>query len=312
MVNARSLSVLGVACSLFAPPAPAEIIYGITISADGPQTLVRFDSAAPGVVTTVGPFTGLHPGQTVTAMDFRPATGALYVGVATTDPTHSGAQLLTVNLATAALTAVGPAFDPTGYGYPSFDFDPVRDQLRVATTPANVTNTRFNPDTGALIANDAGLAFPPLDPSSAEPPYIVGAAYTNNLTGATSTTLYGYDLTTDNLVRIGGPDGDPTPNDGTAVTVGNSGFVVAGTVEVGFDISGATGIAYLSGPVEGLPGVHLFMVNLDTGRMTDLGQIGIDGSAAVTDISVAVPEPSLPGLAAAATAAWLFRRRQVR
>src|SRR3954464_15019255 len=79
MRNARSRSALLLASSLFTPTAVAEIIYGITTSPDAPQTLVRFDSASPGAVTTIGPFNGLLPGQAVTAMDVRPATGVFYV-----------------------------------------------------------------------------------------------------------------------------------------------------------------------------------------------------------------------------------------
>src|SRR4051812_22850620 len=126
--------------------ARAEIIYGITASFDGaPQTLVQFDSASPATVTAVGPLTGLGPGQVAAAIDFRPATGQLYLGAG-----GSSAQLYTLNVNTAALTPVAPAFDPAGYGYPSFDFDPVRDELRVLTSDPGAnpkTNARFNPTT---------------------------------------------------------------------------------------------------------------------------------------------------------------------
>ena len=40
--------------------------------------LVRFNTASPGTVTTVGTITGLQGGETVLGIDFRPATGELY------------------------------------------------------------------------------------------------------------------------------------------------------------------------------------------------------------------------------------------
>jgi hypothetical protein len=184
LFSTRTLRFAGLASAavLFASPgsAPvrAEAIYGITDGFNGvPQSLVRFDSASPGSVTTVGPLTGMVGDQVAAAIDFRPATGQLYLGAG-----GSRAQLFTVDLATAALTPVGPAFDPTGYGYPSFDFDPVRDELRVITMTSGAeksnTNSRFDPDTGALIANDANVAYADGDENARdEPARVIGAAY---------------------------------------------------------------------------------------------------------------------------------------
>src|SRR5688500_6895272 len=282
-------------------PVRAELIYGITASVlGGPQTLVRFDSATPDAVTTVATLTGMPAGHFAAGMDFRPATGQLYVGAA--GPNDSGgfaAQPYTVNLATGAMTPVGDPFDPLefGAGVPSFDFDPVRDEMRVLTTPTDkppVTTTRYDPDTFVLISVDAALAFDPNGPGAAfNPPFAIGAAYSNNVAGAASTTLYAYELGSDLVVTVGGIDGDPSADGGEMLLVGKSDFVVPGYLDsFGFDISGATGVAYVSTFVEGLLGVRLFTVNLQTGAMSDVGEIVAPDAGVVTDISVNVPEPT--------------------
>ena len=42
------------------------------------NNLVRFDSATPGTLTTLGAITGLAAGQNLVGIDFRPRTGELY------------------------------------------------------------------------------------------------------------------------------------------------------------------------------------------------------------------------------------------
>ena len=70
LVSAASLSLLGVASA-----ARAGTVYGLGFTGDDePRTLVRFDSATPGDVTTIGPISGLAPAQVAAAIDFRPAT----------------------------------------------------------------------------------------------------------------------------------------------------------------------------------------------------------------------------------------------
>jgi len=313
---------LAVGCVMVVMPAAvrAELIYGITHSiSDAPQTLVRFDSAAPNAVTTVGPLTGMPAGHVAIAMDFRPATGQLYIGAAGPDDSAGYvAQPYTVNLGTGAMTPFGNPFYPpeAGVGSPSFDFDPVRDELRILTTPtdAQMTNTRFDPVTFDMISVDTPLAFDPhLPVAEFNPPFAIGAAYSNNVAGATSTTLYAYEMQSDFVVTVGGIDGNPSADGGLLHFVGESGFVVPPNVNTfGFDISGATGVAYVSTFVEELFGMRLFTMNLETGAMTEMGEIIAPGGVAVVDISVAVPEPTSLIMAATVASLNLLRRRRPR
>lgn len=62
---------------LAAPPAAAQTIYGL-INASPPHELIRFEAADPATTTSIGPIAGLQPGEKLTGIDARPATGQLY------------------------------------------------------------------------------------------------------------------------------------------------------------------------------------------------------------------------------------------
>jgi hypothetical protein len=56
----------------------------------------------------------------------------------------------------------------------------------------------------------------------------MAAAYVNNFSGSTITTLYGIDTGADRLVLIGGLNGSPSPNGGVVSNVGALGVDAAG------------------------------------------------------------------------------------
>ncbi len=150
-----------------------------SIANDG-RTLIRFNSATPGVVTTVGNFSG--DTITMSGMDFRPADGALYgfnqatSGIYRID-TGTGATSL-VSTSTTAIAA--PAMGT--------DFNPVPDRLRVVSTGDQ--NLRINVATGAATV-DGTLAYAAGDANAGANPNIIDAAYTNHdIDPVTGTTLY--------------------------------------------------------------------------------------------------------------------------
>jgi hypothetical protein len=288
--------------------AQAEVIYGITVPGPTAGNLVSFDSTNLTAVTTIAALSGVVPGHTLRAIDFRPSNGQLYA----LSSSASAAQLYTVNLATAALTPVGVGLTLTGNTSirVSMDFNPVVDALRVVTGSAQ--SYRVNPDTGTLIAQDTSVA----TVGTGTVPLVSGVAYSNNFVGATQTTLYAYDFLADNVGTIGGLNGVPSPNGGQFNIVGSAGFVTF-TAAAGFDISGATGAAYLSVDDFASPGANaeFFSINLGTGAATKLS---LNDWAPVLDISVlpvanrGVPAPAPLALAALGLLALRRCRRHAR
>jgi hypothetical protein len=253
--------------------AGAELVTGLTLT----NTLVTFDSSTPGTIIGSVSVTGLSGGETLVAIDRRPATGQLY-GLG------SASRLYLIDPATGAATQVGSsgAFTLSGTAV-GFDFNPTVDRIRVTTTAGQ--NLRLNPNDGTLAATDTALAYATGDPNVGATPRIVGSAYTNNFSGATTTTLYDIDSNLD-ILAIQNP-----PNNGTLNTVGPLGVNTSDLA--GFDISGATGTAFASFVAPAGVLASLFTINLATGAASLVGTIG--ASSALVDIAAvtAVPEPSI-------------------
>jgi hypothetical protein len=300
MVLRRLLFAVALLASLSAS-ARAENLFALLNNdpAIG-QRLVSFDSQTRAVTSTVVLQT-VNTLSPLSSIDFRPSTGQLYGYDA------GQRQLYTINTSTGALTAIGAAL-PAASGQ-EIDFNPTVDLIRLVGNGGQ--NLRLNPNTGAIAGTDTNLAYSPGDPNEGDAPNVRAAGYTNSVSGAVTTTLYDIDVDNDVLVT-------QTPaNSGLLQTVGplgvdlNAGLF--GTF-VGFDISGATGIAYLTNGAFAGPS-DLYSVNLATGAATSLGEIlGLPAGRTVASIAVApVPEPStilMAGIAAFGLAAYGWRRKK--
>lgn len=132
----------------------------------------------------------------------------------------------------------GVAALPVGTGAPfspaldfttrfDIDFNPVVDLVRVVTDRGQ--NLRVSPETGQVVATDGALAFKTGDSNAGRTPRLVGAAYSNNANGATSTTLYAVDTDLDAVVSIS------PPNDGVLNTIGSLGLNASDPIA--FDIA---------------------------------------------------------------------------
>ena len=252
-----------------ATSASAETVYGLTNS----SSIVTFSSTAPNTVTSNRSISGLGAGVTLTGIDFRPADGQLYA-------VSSGGNLYRLAVSGGSyvasdLGALSTAPNGSSFG---LDFNPTVDRLRF-TSDAN-QNLRINqtvspPGTivdGAITLNGGS----DID--------LVGSAYTNNLAGATTTTLYGLDAFTDALVRSTDANaGTYTNTSLEGALFGPLGVTFSASDLVGFDISGPSGGAYFS------LNDGFYNVNLTSGAATRVGTLGIGG---LVGISVApVPEP---------------------
>lgn len=186
--------------------------------------------------------TGLQTGETILGIDMRPANGQLYA-LGTTS------RLYSINTANGVATVIGMPFSTplsgTSFG---FDFNPTVDRIRVVSNMGQ--NLRLHPVTGAVAATDMML-----NPGT---PMVDAAAYTNNFAGATATTLYDIDISTDKLY-IQNP-----PNNGTLVEVGS--LNIDADVQNGFDIGGTSGKAYALLTSNGA--TKLYSIDLTTGNAT--------------------------------------------
>ena len=191
----RALFVLIAAVASMAPlsAARAETVYAVNVF----RSLLKFDSAAPGTITSSTPITGLvgqNNFESVLAIDFRPATGQLY---ALGNAPGSIYRLYTVNTTTGVATQVGSDITTISATNVGFDFNPTVDRIRIVTDADQ--NHRFNPDTGVAAATATNLAFAPGDANANPNPNVVGASYTHNFAAAATTTLYGIDSKPDLL-----------------------------------------------------------------------------------------------------------------
>ena len=275
--------------------ASAELVYGVTLN----QTLVSWQSGAPGSLLSGVAIMGLQPNETVHGIDFRPATGELFA-------LGSFNRLYTINPMSGQATQVGSTFAiPLSGSQFGFDFNPTVDRIRVVSDTRQ--NLRLNPITGAVVDSDGNsgngiqpdgiLAYAAGDGGFGTTPNVIHAAYTNNFAGATTTTLYVIDSGRDMLCV-------QNANAGTLTSVGLLGTDI--TDFGGFDISGSTGVAYLTIRDTQLGRSTFWTVNLATGAATSVGEVG--GGAIISAMTV-VPTPgtAVAGLAVLALGA---RRRR--
>ena len=270
---------------LTAASAQAQTAYGLQTSATA-TSLVTFQVTAPGTLTATTALTGLGTGQTLVGLDSRPNTGQLFAlgyAAATTQ-----VQLYTLDVATGALTAVGPLLTlnlGTNTARIGFDFNPTVDRIRV--TGSNNANFRLNPNSGALAFTDGSLAYAATDANAAQTPGVGAVAYTNSYIGATATTLYDVDEANSRLTT------QSPPNNGLLNTVGSLGLAAFGNsdLDIYFNPTTGTNVAYLTAVPSVSPGItnsSLYTVNLTTGAPTLVGMVGGSLTPPVTDIALQI------------------------
>jgi hypothetical protein len=147
-------------------------------------------------------------------------------------------------------------------------FNPAADRLRIHSNTEQ--NLRINQTANPLVTFvDGPLAYAAGDVNAGQDPQITGTAYTLSVRPApTATELFAIDAGRDALARLN------APNDGQLTTVGSLGFDTS--EDVGFDIAGDTDIAYATlTPAGAASGPsRLYTVNLRSGQVTVVGQVG--------------------------------------
>jgi len=254
---------------------------GITASAelvygvsDSLGELVSFDSTTPGTLLTAHALTGMVSGEQIRGID---EIGGILYGLG--DQNH----LYTINPATGAVTAVGIGFAPVLNGI-DFGFNASASQLYVSSDLGQ--NLVINPSTGTATAG----------------PNYTGASIDAMAYNYVNSLFYGISAVNQDLYLM-------NPVTGATSLIGPTG--VNFVDRIGFDISDATDIAYFSGTVSSQ--TEFFTVNLTTGAMTLVGDVGTPGefSSGLDSIAVAtVPEPTTLALAAMGGGAMLFLMRR--
>lgn len=262
-----------IATTIVVTPVKAQgggTIYAVTTK----NALVAFSASSPLKVVTIGPITGLQPGENILGIDFRPANGVLY-GLGSTS------RLYAINTTNGAAAAIGAPFATALSGRSfGFDFNPAVDRIRVISDAEQ--NLRLHPDTGAVAAVDTPLT---------KAGNVVAAAYDRSVPGTPQTTLYIIDSSSDILGLQGGLNGSPSPNGGVITRVGR--LLVSTSDQIGFDIAADTSIAYASLTLPGATNSRLFTIDLKTGKATSVGLIS--ARALIRDIAYTpAPLPAPP------------------
>lgn len=252
LIAAAAAAAAVAAPAVCAPAAFAERL----VAADAGNRLYTFDSASPHKWTRTKAVSGLAAGERIIGLDVRPANRQL---IALTNRS----RLYGVQRTRAIATPIGadpfmPALAGSAFG---FDFNPTVDRIRAVSGSGQ--NLRLHPDTGAVAFADGALRYKDGDPNAGSTPSAIGAAYTNSVAGATTTTLYVLDTRQDALA-IQAP-----PNDGVLTTVGSLGVNLSGPL--GFDISARDGKAYVLAHRPGTDRSRLFTINLAKGNARKLG-----------------------------------------
>jgi hypothetical protein len=265
------LVVLGLSAAPVAAQTAGQPVLALL---QGTNALVRFTTTTPGTLDPPVIVTGLIAGDTLRAIDYRPLNGQLY-GLAT-DASNAVVRLYTINAMTGVATAVGSTVTlPTPGTLWDINFNPVVDRVRVVNDQDE--NARLVPDTGALAGDDTNLSPPTVS--------VDAVAYTNPVAGATTTTLYALNQTTNSLAIIGGLIGNPSPNGGVVTDIGPTGVTFAGS-PTALDIATTNEAFAVLRPVSGA--TSLYSISLTTGTATLVGAVG-DGTLVVDDIAVVDP-----------------------
>ena len=245
---------------------------GYALAEDGATLVTMTDLAAPGEVQTFDLETPLR------AIAFRPVTGQL-LG-------YADGTIYEVDPMSGALTDLGASFMDDamiGEGAVAFDFNNQIDAVRaVGSDGANLVYFPDGFGDGDERANSVrrftDAFYADGDANAGAEPLIFANAYTNAISGSTaeSTAQYALDARANALVTLAN-------NEGTLGTVGIltlDGEAVDVLDAGGFDIvspAEGTDMAYAILQIDGEDTAGLYMVDLASGALTGLGDLGMGG-----------------------------------
>lgn len=280
-------------------PATVEGNMVVALTANH-RNLVIFDSEKPGIVRKAVWIHGVSAGQTMMAIDFRPADMTMYgLGY---NPANSEYQLYYVDVVTGSAIAINKTPVALSLGdnntvITGFDFDPVSDFVRV--TGNNGLNVRINPKDGQIMTTDKPYAYAEADAFFGASSSIGAIAYTNSYSGTNTAELYGIDYTTGALVSFNKASSGVINTVLNMKTIIGIGEYANGYMDIYYDETEKQNLGYLSSNIyfNGEPYSQLYTLNPATGETRYVGMMG--AGIAIRDIAV---QPKYAGLSVEAVA----------
>ena len=247
----------------------ASFFDGLAVSSDGTAYSLANNGSALAIYDVETPYKSTvielsGDLSTLSALDFRPATGEL---IGYDDASDS---YVTVNVASGVVTsASGDSVTPTDTNNLDIDWNPTIDRLRTVTESDQ--NIVYNPETGqASDAATTSLFYADGDVQAGTDPSIVANAYTNSVANAETTQQYALDHASNTLVTLAN-------NAGTLTTVGTltmDGQLLDFDANAGFDIvtsENGMNTAYATLVTNGE--AALYSINLENAEVTKMGVV---------------------------------------
>jgi hypothetical protein len=262
--------------SLTYAKAPTATLWGLTSAG----RLVSFTLQNPGVFASDFAVSGLQGGESLVAIDVRPADGVLYgltstgrlVPIDTTTGTAGAGITLAANPAdTAAPVYAGLSGNRFGMDFHAFD-----DLLRIHSDTGQ--SLRVVAASG-LVSQDTNL-----QPAAGWlAPQVVGTAYNNSYVGGASTVSFVVDAANNRVMRHASVGGlMEFIGGGTGVDIVAGGIQAEGDMDIAGGENGLVLAALL--PV-GATQSGLYRIAPATGAGTSLGAIGPAGTV-LTDFAI--------------------------
>lgn len=244
-------------CASSALADPVTVVQSLQ---QGSQ-LVTVDSAAPTVITSTIPVTGLGVGERLIGFDSYPGASRILYGIST-----SG-QVYSLNGFTGAATAIGAPIALSGFpASTAFKFNPTTGDLRLVTDATQ--NLRVSPQSSAVLSTDTPVAYAPGDAGAGKTPNVTGGAFTNKVLGAKSTAFYVIETNRGVLAVQGAAAGGPAG--GQLTTVGALGVGAGANSSIDISRTGQS-VALINDPLVRMSA--LYSINLATGAATLIGQL---------------------------------------
>lgn len=269
-----------------------EVSHRVPDEIDGPlviglsmnkRNLLLFDSEHPGIIRDVKHIAGITPGQSIIAIDFRPADNMLYgFGYNYSNDLY---QLYRIDIGSGGASAVNTTpyqlglantTDATNIG---FDFNPVNDRIKV--TAARGFNIRIDPNTGGIGINDSIIHYAASDVNSGNIANVFTLAYTNSYNFAGNTQLLGIDYNTASYVEFLQASATIKTNVNLSDQIG-SGINANAALDVYYDSTTVSNWGYFSTNNNGI--ASFYALNIYTGFVMPKGDIG--AGLALKDIAL--------------------------